>query len=149
MTTTTMTKNGTKQHSWGHIHHQVVSPWLKVDASAPPGRLARDPNQVLVARTRERTMQLMSHPNHESLQDWIQDTVMRVTAGSDRSDNFVMPWIMRTRYMEVTLEEFGVIQHAFVRLDRLLVESLKNVLERFMDLYWSIDHEDLQSFERN
>ena len=74
---------------------------------------------------------------------------MRVIVASDRSDNFVMPWYMHTRYMEVTPKELGIIPRAFVRLDRLLVDALKNVLDRRMDLYWTIIHEGLQSFERS
>ena len=74
---------------------------------------------------------------------------MRVIAASDRSDNFVIPWIMRTRYMEATPEELGVIPHALVRLDRLLVEALKNILDRHTDLYRTIVHEGSQSLERN
>jgi hypothetical protein len=94
-------------------------------------------------------MDLMNHPDHETLRDWIQDTVMRVIAASDRNDNFVLPWIMRTRYIEVTMAELGIVPHHFTRLDRLLVQALKNVLDRRSDLYRGIVHEDLGSLEKH
>ena len=122
---------------------------MPVDAAAPQGREAWDPNQVPYVRIRERTMDLMSHPCHETLRDWIQDRVMRLIAASDRSDNFVMPWIMRTRYIEVTMEELAIVPHHFMWLDRLLVQSLKNVLDRRTDLYRGIVREDMDSLERH
>ena len=62
-------------------------------------------------------MELMSHPNHETLRDWIQDTVMRIVGASDRNDNHVLHWVMRTRFIEVTMEELAIIPHAFIRLN--------------------------------
>ena len=78
----------------------------------------------------ERPLQLMAHPTHVTLKEWQDDAVAKTVTASDRVDDFVRPWMTRARCMEVTFEELGVIPRPFIKLDRILQEAIKAILNK-------------------
>ena len=125
-------------------------PILLPDSAAPFGETPRDLSQApWVSRCRERTpLVLMQHPTHTTLREWTGDMISKAVTCSDRIDNWVMPWLMRSKCMEVTFEELGIAPNPFVKLDRILLESIKSALTKKSEVYRWILHEDHQRLEK-
>ena len=108
---------------------------MPIDEAAPRGETPFDRNEVpWVSRCREREINLPQHPTHLTIREWTQALVTRTITASDRMDNWVTPWIMRAKTMSVDFEEPGNTPHAFVRLDRILLEAVLDCLNNKSEL---------------
>ena len=68
----------------------------------------------------------------------------KTVTASDRVDDFVRPWMTRARCMEVTFDELGVIPRPFIKLDRILQESIKEILNKKDEVHRTLVHESRQ-----
>ena len=119
------------------------------DSIAPRNEIPWDPNLVpWVSRCRERTIDLPKHPTHQTLREWTGLLVTRTATASDSIDSFVTLWLLCARVMCVPFDELGVVPHALVRLDRILCDALKDILQKHSEVSKWVIHEEHMRLER-
>ena len=123
---------------------------MPCDAATAPGEHPWNPNLVpWVSRCRERTpLTLMPQPTHESMREWKADMITKMVMCSDRIEDYVMPWLYRASNMAVSFDELGIVPNAFVKLDRILINSLKDRMDKDGELHRWMVHEGHMRLER-
>ena len=122
---------------------------MPIDSVAPRNEIPWGPNLApWVSRCLERLIDLPKHPTHSILREWTGLMVSRTTTASDRVDSFVTPWVLRSRVMCIPFDELGIVPHALVRLDRILCDSLKDILQKDSEVSKWVIHEEHQRMDQ-